>query len=116
MIQRYSSLKGIRDENALRSALSSAYTGFSNGEEAYPNLIDKISVVSFKLIANHPFVDGNKRVGAYVFLSLLKRYGFMTSFSKKDLEDTILKVAAGDIDFERFRDWAVAHVEKILHE
>ena len=70
MTQRYNSLKGIRDENTLRSTLSSAHTGFSNGEEAYPDIIDKISVVSFKLIANHPFVDRNKRVGAYIFISI----------------------------------------------
>ena len=38
------------------------------------------------------------------------------SFSKKDLEDTILKVATGNIDFEKFRDWAASHTEKILYE
>lgn len=116
MLQKYSSLDGIRDINALESALASAHIGFSDGTEAYPDLIDKICIVSFKLVTNHPFVDGNKRVGAYMLISLLKRYGFIILFTKEELERIILGTASGSIDFEEFNQWVRNHSEHTFKE
>jgi death-on-curing protein len=33
------------------------------GQELYPTLIEKVAALGFSLINNHPFVDGNKRIG-----------------------------------------------------
>ena len=63
---------GLRDEGMLDSALSAPFQTFG-GEDVYPSLQQKAARLCFGLIKNHPFVDGNKRIGAHamlVFLSL----------------------------------------------
>ncbi len=53
---------GLRDQGALESALAQPEMTFG-GQDLYPTLIEKASALGFSLICNHPFVDGNKRVG-----------------------------------------------------
>ena len=57
-------LNGIRDENMLDSALSSAFHTFG-GTELFPSTVAKIARIAYGLVQNHPFVDGNKRIGIY---------------------------------------------------
>jgi death-on-curing protein len=53
---------GLRDENALESALAQPRMAFS-GQELYPSLAAKAAALGYSLVSNHPFVDGNKRIG-----------------------------------------------------
>ena len=53
---------GVRDLGALESALAQPRMTFS-GQDLYPSLAEKAAALCFSLIQNHPFVDGNKRVG-----------------------------------------------------
>ena len=53
---------GIRTLNGLESALAQPLMTFG-GEKLYPTLVEKASALGFSLIMNHPFVDGNKRIG-----------------------------------------------------
>ena len=53
---------GIRDLGALESAIAQPQMTF-DGVDLYPTLIDKTAALGFSLINNHPFVDGNKRIG-----------------------------------------------------
>ena len=55
---------GLRDEGMLDSALSAPFQTFG-GEDVYPSLQQKATRLCFGLIKNHPFVDGNKRIGAH---------------------------------------------------
>ena len=66
LIERY----GVRDGNLLGSALSAPFQGFA-GVEFYPTVISKTVRLSYGLIMNHPFIDGNKRIGALVLLVML---------------------------------------------
>jgi len=52
----------VRDAGALASSVEQPLASFG-GFEFYPGLIDKAAALGFFLIRNHPFVDGNKRVG-----------------------------------------------------
>lgn len=54
--------EGVRDLGALELALAQPRMTFAN-RELYPTLVEKASALGFSLIQNHPFVDGNKRVG-----------------------------------------------------
>ena len=58
---------GLRDEGILDSALSAPFQTFG-GEDVYPSLQQKAARLCFGLVKNHPFVDGNKRIGAHVML------------------------------------------------
>lgn len=53
---------GLRDFGALASAVAQPRMSF-DGQELYPSFLDKAAALGFSLIDNHPFMDGNKRVG-----------------------------------------------------
>jgi death-on-curing protein len=53
---------GLRDRGALESAVAQPEASFG-GEELYPSLSEKAAALGHSLIQNHPFVDGNKRIG-----------------------------------------------------
>ena len=59
---------GLRDEGMLDSALNSPFQTFG-GEDVYPSLQQKAARLCFGLVKNHPFVDGNKRIGAHAMRS-----------------------------------------------
>ena len=61
---------GLREEGMLDSALNAPFQTFG-GEDAYPSLQQKAARLCFGLVKNHPFVDGNKRIGAHVMLVFL---------------------------------------------
>ena len=63
LIERYGGTHGVRDEGLLDSAMSAPFQSFS-GIDLYPPIIDKASRLCFGLVMNHPFYDGNKRIGA----------------------------------------------------
>ena len=53
---------GLRDRGGLESAVAQPEASFG-GEELYPDLASKAAALGHSLIQNHPFVDGNKRIG-----------------------------------------------------
>ena len=70
LIRETGGTSGIRSESMLDSALSAPFQGFS-GIEAYPSIQHKADRLGFGLIQNHPFIDGNKRIGTHVMLVFL---------------------------------------------
>lgn len=56
---------GLRDEGLLDSALATPFQSF-DGHTPYPSLQQKAAKLGYGLAKNHPFVDGNKRIGAHV--------------------------------------------------
>ncbi len=74
-IGRYGGAAGIRDLGLLQSALSQPRATFG-GEFLHGDLAEMAAAYLFHLVCDHPFVDGNKRVGlvsAIVFLRLNRR-------------------------------------------
>ena len=61
---------GLRDEALLQSALAAPFQSFS-GTDVFPSLQQKAARLAYGLVSNHPFIDGNKRIGAHVMLSFL---------------------------------------------
>lgn len=59
-----------RDSGLFDSALNTIYQSFG-GEELYPSFEEKAANLLYLIIKNHPFVDGNKRIGALLFLKFL---------------------------------------------
>ena len=73
-------------------------------------LVEKAAALGFSLIQNHPFVDGNKRIGFAAMNIFLKRNGWKIRDSVDEQERVILGLAAGRID----RDQLVAWLEKYV--
>jgi len=88
----------------LESALAQPHMTFG-GEELYPTLAEKASAFGFSLIMNHPFVDGNKRVGFIIMALFLKRNGFEIGGTVDDQEQMILRVAAGEAGRDELTRW-----------
>ena len=99
---------GLRDEGILDSALDAPFQTFS-GEDVYPSLQQKAARLCFGLVKNHPFVDGNKRIGAHVMLVFLALNGIELQHSQTELSDVILQLAAGEIEATDLLHWILAH-------
>lgn len=76
LIAKTGGMDGIRDENLLDSALKSPFQTF-DGSKLYPDILDKASQLCYSLVGNHPFADGNKRIGVHLTLLFLKAW-FLT--------------------------------------
>jgi death on curing protein len=61
-LEQSGGLAGVRDLGALDSALAQPKMAFG-GQDLYPRLGEKAAALGFSRVCNHPFVDGNKRVG-----------------------------------------------------
>ncbi len=100
---------GLRDEGALDSALAQPFASFG-GQDLYPTLIDKAAALGFSLINNHPFIDGNKRIGHAVMVIFLRLNGLDVEAPMDEQERLILSVAAGETDRDGFNAWLREHV------
>ena len=99
---------GLRDEGMLDSALNAPFQTFG-GEDVYPSLQKKAARLCFGLVKNHPFVDGNKRIGAHAMLVFLALNGIELQHSQTELSDVILQLAAGEIETSDLLHWILAH-------
>jgi len=89
---------GIRDEGLLDSALESIYQEFG-GVELYKGVEMKSARLCFNIIKNHPFIDGNKRLGVYIMLVYAYLNGLYIKLSDDEIIDLGMNVASGKYDF-----------------
>lgn len=75
LIEAFGGSHGIRDLGALESALAQPRMSFG-GEDLYPTVVEKVAALGFTLVQNHPFLDGNKRVGHAAMETFLVLNGF----------------------------------------
>lgn len=108
LIREFGGIDGIRDEGLLESALAAPFQTFG-GEPVYPSLQAKAEQLGFGLIRNHPFVDGNKRIGAHTMLVFLAVNGIELRYEQQELIDIVLSVAAGQIDRQGLLQWILDH-------
>ena len=99
---------GLRDEGMLDSALNTPFQTFA-GKDVYPSLQQKASRLCFGLVKNHPFVDGNKRIGAHVMLVFLALNGIELQHTQIELSEVILQLAAGTLQSTDLLDWILSH-------
>ena len=104
VLQKTGGSPGTRDFGALESALAQPRMTFG-GVELYPTLPEKAAALCFSLVRNHPFVDGNKRIGHAAMEVFLNTNGWEFNASVDDAERTILALAAGQLSREEFVQW-----------
>lgn len=75
ILERTGGAAGIRDLGALDSALAQPQATVP-GQDLYSNLIEKAAALCFSLVQNHPFLDGNTRVGHAAMETFLILNGF----------------------------------------
>jgi len=109
LLQATSGPPGIRDLGALESAVVQPKATFGSAD-LYPTLVDKAAALCFALIQDHPFVDGNKRVGHAAMETFFILNGAEIDASIGDQERLILNLAAGRIDRAHLIDWLRQHL------
>lgn len=102
---------GIRDLGALESAVSQPHASFG-GQDLYPDVVTKAAVLCFSLVMNHPFIDGNKRVGHAAMETFLLLNGFEINSDVDEQEKIVLSLAAGQFDRNNFVSWLREHITK----
>ena len=108
LIAAHGGSDGLRDEGLLDSALAAPYQTFDE-HSAFPTIQQKAARLGFGLIMNHPFVDGNKRIGAHVMLTMLAMNGIELEYTQKELYESILQVASGELSYEGLLAWILNH-------
>lgn len=108
LLEEFGGTAGIRDEGALESALAAPFQTFG-GQNLYPSVQTKAAQLGFGLVCNHPFVDGNKRIGAHVMLVFLALNGIELSYTQQELIDVIFSVAAGQATAANLLQWIIDH-------
>ena len=103
-------IDGLRDEGLLDSAVNPPLQTFG-GQELYPSLLEKAARLGYGLIHNHPFLDGNKRIGTHAMLVFLDINGISLSYTDEELITVILRVASGEMGDRGLLEWLKAHVE-----
>ena len=108
LIAKTGGMDGIRDENLLDSALKSPFQTF-DGNELYPDIFDKASQLCYSLVENHPFADGNKRIGVHLTLLFLKLNNENIEYSQAELIDFGLNIASGKMNKDDIKAWFLNH-------
>ena len=93
-IERYGGAQGIRDLGLLQSALAMPSAG-AGDEYFHDDMVSMAAAYLFHLVKNHPFVDGNKRVGAVAAVVFLDLNSVELVAPEDDFEALVMGVAAG---------------------
>jgi death on curing protein len=109
LIAQSGGISGLRDRGALESAVAQPEASFG-GEELYPDLASKAAALSHSLIQNHPFVDGNKRIGHAAMEVFLLLNSHEIDSSVDEQEQIIISVASGKVSRIELADWLRQHV------
>ena len=104
LLQATGGRPGLRDRGLLESAVYGVSAGFGD-TELYPSVEEKAARLAFSLIANHAFVDGNKRVGILAMLMTLKLNGVEMKYTQQELIELGLSVASGQKGYDDILTW-----------
>ena len=107
-LRRHGSARGLRDENALESALARPENKVIYGD---PDAMELAAAYLYGLARNHAFVDGNKRIAIVAAATFLLINGYRLTANDGTLYEFVMMVAAGEIDKDGaaafFRDHTV---------
>ncbi|MCG8456900.1 MAG: type II toxin-antitoxin system death-on-curing family toxin [Holophagales bacterium] len=107
-IREHGGASGLRDENALESALARPRQRLAYEPES--DLAALAAAYGYGLASNHAYNDGNKRVAflaMYVFLGL---NGWELEAPEPEVVETMLALAAGHLEEEELRAWLLGHM------
>ncbi len=83
------------------------------GADLYPTVVEKASALGFGLIQNHPFIDGNKRIGHAAMETFLVLNGFEIDASVDEQEELVFKIASGNLGRGELTKWLRTRVKEI---
>jgi death-on-curing protein len=104
LIRLFGGRSGVRDRSGLESAAARPAMTFG-GDDLYSDLAAKAAVLMHSLVFNHPFVGGNKRIGAAAAELFLRVNGAVLDTSDEEFEAMTVATASGDVPPEALVIW-----------
>ena len=102
LLAKFGGMRGLGDEGLLDSALARPEQLFAYGK---PDLFALAAAYAFGLVRNHPFLDGNKRIGLATSILFLDSNGYRFTASEADATLSTLALAAGELDEAGYAKW-----------
>lgn len=109
LINATGGLSGIRDKSMLESAVYSTLQSF-DGNDIYPTPCERAARLAFSITMNHPFLDGNKRIGIMIMLMTLKLNGISIQYTQQELITLGLSIADGALKYLDILEWIKDHI------
>lgn len=109
LLAAFGGSSGIRDTGLLESALARPENLFAYGK---PDVFDLAASYGAGLAKNHPFVDGNKRIGFAVAVLFLELNGYRFEAAEADATVRTLALAAGDLQEKNYAAWLKANARR----
>jgi death on curing protein len=103
LIRTFGGMPGLRDELGLESALARPRQRLSY--EPSGDLATLAAAYGYGLVRNHPFNDGNKRIGFVSMGVFLGLNGQEIDAPETEVVAVMLNLAAGELTEEHLRDW-----------
>ena len=107
-IDTYGGCHGIRDIGLLESAIAQPEASFG-GQYLHADIFEMAAAYLYHLVMNHPFVDGNKRVGLEAALIFLEINNENLNCSDEELVDLVLKTTAGQVGKREIAEFFRSH-------
>lgn len=101
---------GVRDAGLLASALARPRQQWAYADE--PDLAEMAAAYTAGIIGNHPFIDGNKRVGFVVGVLFLEINGFEFAAAEEQAAHAVIALAAGELDEPGYANFLRVHVRR----
>ena len=108
IVEDYGGSHGVRDEERLKSLIDAPRL-VAFGVEQYETVYQKAAAYMRNCIADHIFVDGNKRTGTTLAGIFLERHDHELTASPRELEDFAVAVAIEHYDIETIAAWLEGH-------
>ena len=84
-----------------------------DGKDLYPSINDKAAALVERLVKNHAFIDGNKRIGYVMLRFFLMKNGYDLCASQTDKYNFTIDISKGSLGFEGIKDWIASNTRKI---
>ncbi len=104
LIENFGGASGLRDESLLSSALQRPFQTF-DGKFVYKSILEKAAALVESILINHPFIDGNKRIGYVLLRWYLLQNNIDIVCSEQQKYEFIISIASGEIIFEEIHSW-----------
>jgi death-on-curing protein len=105
-MRRYGGFSGIRDRGLLESAIAQVKMLHQYEE---PDIYKLAAAYSYYLIKNHPFIDGNKRIGALTALTFLGKNGVTISCKDEPLYKLVMAIANSTCSIQQATNFFKKH-------
>jgi death on curing protein len=106
-VHEHGGLPGLRDENGLESALARPKQKWHYGGKL--DIPFLAAAYAFGLVQNHPYRDGNKRIGFLAMVTFLELNGFDLTATDVEIVSEMLTLAAGSVSEEALAEWIRQH-------